>query len=580
MEGPGGLTMDSLSQTSVRRFSAKRGESRPNPLVLLLLATFPLLLLELVPVPLLTNFEWAVYDQRLRLRNRLDPRPIDSSIRLVGVGAADEERLDTDLHNRQSYMELMALLRQWGSAGVVYDLFFDRELATDQLFATSLSAGPPTTLAYSFLTSRSGFEPAGDIPPDFVEADELAAQGTDPTEVADFIRAIDSFLFDLRSEELRLPRNDAHAAELTELRRLIAWSREIRDRLQDRWLWLTAGRPYEETPHADPFSADHLRRIAPSVLLAAPSHGFANIEKDRQDVVRMAPLVYRHEGRLFPQLSLAAALVHFDVPFTEVEIIWGRHLRFSPRRNGTGDVVLPIDDRGRYLINFREGEAYLNRQPTLSALLLPELREEMFPEGPDPHFRDAIVIVGEVISGGAATDVEPIPLQTQFPMVGIHANILDNIIKRDVLLLAPWWAGILVAFLLGGAAAVAYHRYRFIKASFVTGGVLLIYLLGEMVLFIYGGVVLNVVKPVAGLTIGGLLLFGYVIGAKDRDRRLVRDVFLKSVSPRIGEEILNHYYDEAIWGARREITVLFIDVRGYTTISEAHPPRCRPRVAG
>ena len=91
-------------------------------------------------------------------------------------------------------------------------------------------------------------------------------------------------------------------------------------------------------------------------------------------------------------------------------------------------------------------------------------------------------------------------------------------------------------------------------------------------MFLDKNVVLPTVQPMAGVLLSGFGFFGYLIVVKERDRRVVRDVFLKTVSPRIGQEILKKYDDEAIWGARREISVLFIDVRGYTSMSETHPP--------
>jgi adenylate cyclase len=129
-----------------------------------------------------------------------------------------------------------------------------------------------------------------------------------------------------------------------------------------------------------------------------------------------------------------------------------------------------------------------------------------------------------------------------------------------------------MAVLIGGLTALLFLLHPFGRAVALTFLIVLLYLTGQYMLFQTANYVLPAVRPVVGVLAATLLFFGYVIVVKDRDRRLVKDVFLKSVSPRIGEEILRNYGDDAIWGAQREISVLFVDVRGYTTLSERHGP--------
>ncbi len=551
-----------------KRSGARRtSEARPRLVVLLLLGLFPLLLIELVPIPTLTAFEWTVYDAQMRVRNELLPRSISDSIMVIGVSDTDEERLDSDLARRQSYIELLNRLNEWGARTITFDLFFMREEPTDSLFANAIKAETlPAILAYHFKSRAPVFEPEGSPPPELAEFQEMARYGQDAEALEQGVKRFDDYLLQLRAFQ----KQNAGEGQSVEFFQRIAWARHLRNGLLRRWFWLTQGHEFDPARGGNPYEALDLSLLSPLVMVAPQSLGFANVEKGEQDVVRKVPLVYSYRERLFPHLSLATALEHFGVSFSQVEINWGRNLSFETPAGQT--VAIPIDQRGRYLVNFREGEEYLNRNPTLSAVVLPEFREEVFGEKPAGHFRDHFVIVGEVISGGMATDIEPVPIQNKFPMVGLHANILDNLLRQDFLYRASPSLRFAISCLSGLVLALLYYFQSFYSASRLAVLYVLAYVAIQFFLYMWADFGMDLVKPLVGMIGAVFLFFGYVIVVKDRDRRLVRDVFLRSVSPRIGEEILKNYHDEAIWGATRRISILFIDIRGYTTLSESNRP--------
>lgn len=557
-----------MTRVRKKKVELARGESRPNFLVLFLIGIFPLLFVELVPIPVLDTFEWIVFDAQMRLRNTLAPREINDSIIIVGVGEADAQRLDDDLTNRQAYMELMARMRKWKASTVTFDIFFADEKATDSLMSHAVSSNePPIVLAYHFNAREPAYQPTGAPPSEMAPYLEMARDSHDAPGLADAVMQFDDYLLQLREID---PTSDLREDERAGFHHNIAWTREIRGLLLRRWFWLTQGKDVVIPATARPYEAKDVGLIAPQIMLKPAILGFANVEKGGQDVVREAPLVYLYHGRIFPHLSLATALAHYGVPFNEVEVEWGKELRFTPSQNGKEDVRIPIDSRGVYLVNFREGEPYLERNPALSSVILPEFAEQVFRGDPAARFRDSFVIVGEVIAGGGGTDMEPIPLESQFPMVGLHANILDNILKQDFLIRASSIIRFLVSLMLGTALAIFYFRFAFPGATRMAVLLVIAYIAAQYALYQGAGYALQLVQPIVGIMFAVFGFFGYVIVIKDRDRRLVRDVFLRSVSPRIGEEILKNYHDDAIWGARRTITILFLDVRGYTAMSEQH----------
>src|SRR5690606_6113971 len=97
--------------------------------------------------------------------------------------------------------------------------------------------------------------------------------------------------------------------------------------------------------------------------------------------------------------------------------------------------------------------------------------------------------------------------------------------------------------ILGILSALLFYALSFNDAARSTVLLILIMCLLNFWAFQGWGVVMPIVKPILGLFCAMLFFFGYVIVIKDRDRRLVRDVFMKSVSPRVGEEILKNFND-------------------------------------
>lgn len=287
--------------------------------------------------------------------------------------------------------------------------------------------------------------------------------------------------------------------------------------------------------------------------------------------MRRAPLVYAWQDRIYPSLSLATALKYYDVSFSDVKVEWGRAIEFTPKFHDTRPVSIPIDERGDYLVNFRGGEEWLRTQTQITPIVKSESLTERDREHLKARFAGAIVFVGELITGGGGTDIEPIPLHAKFPMVGLHANVMDNILRRDFLHTPPPMSGnaISVALLVLGAAL---FRRRTVRVTVVVlFGVLTLYIGGSVLAFMYANMVMPLVVPVASI-LGWGAMGAYTWNVSERDRRVVREIFGKTVSPRIGEEILRNYNNEALWGSTRTITVLFVDIRGYTTLSESAEP--------
>jgi adenylate cyclase len=252
-----------------------------------------------------------------------------------------------------------------------------------------------------------------------------------------------------------------------------------------------------------------------------------------------------------------------------LKIKFGECVEFTPKRNYRGVKRIPIDRSGSLLVNFREKDPVKGKNSyPLHQVIHYGRFGDLYPTRIKPEtFKDAIVIVGELSPGGA--DVEPIPLAPSYPMMAVHASVIDMVWKDDYLKDPGTLVELLFTLGFGLFMGLIFSLWEYRPASLVSFGFLLLYCLVCIFLFRTHNIFLPFIRPCSTLFLSYIFLILYIVGIKERERRKVRSIFLKSVSPRIGEEILRHYDHEAIWGVKKVVTILFVDIRGFTALSEA-----------
>jgi adenylate cyclase len=191
---------------------------------------------------------------------------------------------------------------------------------------------------------------------------------------------------------------------------------------------------------------------------------------------------------------------------------------------------------------------------------------------PRELLRDKIVVIGA--TAPSLQDVHPAPMGGGAPMSGpeIQANAIATALAGFPLQSAPEWVNVALIVLLGIVGPGLALWLGPVRAA-VLG------LLGAAVfavavqLAFNGGLIVSFLYPLGSLLLGvvGALAIGLVLGAFERER--VRDVFSRFVPEPVVDEVLKNAGDDLRLGGERElVTVLFSDVRGFTTFSEARSP--------
>ncbi|MBW8864099.1 MAG: adenylate/guanylate cyclase domain-containing protein [Verrucomicrobia bacterium] len=266
-------------------------------------------------------------------------------------------------------------------------------------------------------------------------------------------------------------------------------------------------------------------------------------------------------------IILAAAELKVDLARAEVDL---PHHRITLRGADGITRVIPVDSAGSFYVNWRltPDDPRLIRAPIEMLLAQDKLRLGGDTNGLSDDFRGKLVIVGSAAQGNDLTDRGATPLERNTLLVSKHWNVANSVITGQFIHPTPLALEIVIIILLGGLTAFITWELRAIAASVLVGLLMAAYFGVAVYVFDHFRWWLPVVYPLAGamLALHGILMVHLVV-FEEQDKRRVKSLFSKLVSPKIVNELLG--VDElAIGGTHREVTVFFADVRGFTTLTD------------
>jgi adenylate cyclase len=263
---------------------------------------------------------------------------------------------------------------------------------------------------------------------------------------------------------------------------------------------------------------------------------------------------------------MASVLLAGQVPAQDVRLD-GAALRVA-------DATLPLREEGELLLKLHgpsaEGGPPFPAYPFFDVLLSEESAAAgQTPAIPESAFAGKIVFVGTSATGLA--DVHATAFGGNTPGVRLQATLADNVLGRDFMRQASPAAGMALTV---GAGLVAGVAAATLPVWWSLAGVI-----GIMTIFVAwatravaGGLWTPVVAPVAAAAVsltGGLAWQYFVEG---REKRRVKQLFGRYVSPDIFAQLMTDPSAVRIGGERRNMSVLFSDIRGFTSASEAGSP--------
>jgi adenylate cyclase len=289
--------------------------------------------------------------------------------------------------------------------------------------------------------------------------------------------------------------------------------------------------------------------------------GFFNAPPDADGVVRRATLVLPYgrsknpdEWDIYPSLDLMTARAYLGAPAQDMNLIYGPQGIVEVRFGQT--LLLHPDGRGQMMINY-QGPA-----STFTHYSIVDVLQKKF--APDA-FLGKIVLVGATATG--IGDLRATPYGgTTYPGVEIHANVIDNILNQRFLkygfrqALADVLLIIFFGIPLGIWMALVSPRWMWFGVS-----LLLPMIAVNFWAFLHGWW-LNLLVPALTLSTNVLLVSLYRSLFEEKEKRRVRTAFGQYLSPEVIRRLLVN--PRLVDPKKTDITVMFSDIRGFTTISE------------
>ncbi len=292
------------------------------------------------------------------------------------------------------------------------------------------------------------------------------------------------------------------------------------------------------------------------IAASAAALGHVDVAFDTDGTPRYDYPVVEYQGEYYPSLVVQVLRVYLGLRPEEVAVRFGNGIQLGP-------ITIPTDESMRLLVN------YLGPPGTFSTYAFVDVLQGRLP---DTTFRDAIVLIGGAASGLADTFVTP--FTATLSGVERHATIIDSILRqhflhrRDTTALLDL-AAILIMGLLVGWLSPKCPAYWGSVAALGLGG---IYVAANVLAFTQAGLWINLLFPlgVVAVSQSAMTLFNYLTEA--RQKRLIRQAFQYYLHPAIVERVAQNPQLLRLGGESRELTVLFSDIRRFSTIAEALSP--------
>jgi adenylate cyclase len=294
---------------------------------------------------------------------------------------------------------------------------------------------------------------------------------------------------------------------------------------------------------------------APAIRAAAVAEGVANITTGRDSVVRSLPVLLQAAGETVPTLSLTTVARHARRPA----------VLDAPPTHGTifaAGRAIPLVEHDTMLINFLGPPAGPRGRGPFLIVSFADVLEGRF----DPAaVRDRIVLIGPTIRG-VDEHATPTTRDTRMWGVEILANAVDTILRQHYLVPVsrPLTVAAIALLALAGTALAA--AWRPLLAALAVLILLAAYLTLAAVLF-DAGRLLDLVFPPAALLVAFAAALGYRVVFDEAEQRVLQDAMARYLSPTVSRWVLEDFDRLRLGGELREMTVLFSDLRRFTTLA-------------
>jgi len=305
--------------------------------------------------------------------------------------------------------------------------------------------------------------------------------------------------------------------------------------------------------------------VAP--LRAQSSFGFVNAEPDPIDGIRhVLPFLVRVDDEVFPSLALQTLCQMLNIDPDKVHITLGKSIVLTDPAGKSW--TIPINAKGEFVINYRNTD--MNHVQTLSyyklftALMRHVSKGEPIPPACNID-KKTLVVAGTAVG---LSDLGTTPLGVNVPLGITHLNVLNDVLNNDYVSFVPrYW--VVLGWLIAAWMALYEVKHAPVwRALVVPTCIALVYAAMAVALFWRWSLQIDLVWPLLAYT--GVVSVGVILRwrQESQGRELLKKTFSQMVSPDLMNFLIDHPDNLKLGGTRRPVTILFSDIRSYTTLSE------------
>lgn len=308
----------------------------------------------------------------------------------------------------------------------------------------------------------------------------------------------------------------------------------------------------------------------PGLASASRGIGFLTLQSDRDGVLRRVPLLVRFEDGFYPSLPFRVVCDFLGVTPDRITVRPGSFIKLEGARRPGGsphDVLIPIDRHANMIVNFIGPWDSMKHYNFAQIYSASDDRDEL--EMWTDELSGKIAVISDVSTG--ASDIGPVPVDLDFPLSGLHANVIHTVLTENFLREIPYASMLAVE----GAIVILLllMSLRLSPIPFFGGSVLLIagYGAAALMLFLTMGMMPQVVRPAVLAAVSALIINAWRYFQDEKEKAALRRSFESYFPPEVVKRILAN--PEMInTGQRKELTILFSDIKDFTTYSSVLSP--------
>jgi adenylate cyclase len=298
--------------------------------------------------------------------------------------------------------------------------------------------------------------------------------------------------------------------------------------------------------------------LAPIDVIAhsAAALGHVNVALDTDGAPRYDYPVLEYQGEYYPSLVVQVVRAYLSLRPEEVRVRFGDGIQLGP-------LAIPTDESMRLLVN------YLGPPGTFPTYAFVDVLQGRLPES---TFRDAIVLIGGIASGLGDNFVTP--FTGALSGVERHATVIDNILRQDVLRRrhATAWIDLAAIVMMGLLVGWLSPKCPSYWGSVAALGLAGMYVAANILAFTQAGLWVNLLFPLFAIVVNQSAITSFEYLTEERQKRLIRRAFQYYLDPTIVDQVSQNPQQLKLGGESRELTVLFSDIRSFSTIAEGLSP--------